>query len=90
MTNITSSIGKVALFFSKERAKMESKKGTIKEAKTIFEKLKTNVNSVLFTEEKINNNFFKRLKRSSYAEDKKLASLILTLENFDENRIKFF
>ena len=40
----------------------------MKEAKTIFEKLKADVNIVLFREEKINNNFFKRLKKSSYAE----------------------
>ena len=54
------------------------------EAKAIFEKLKTDLNSVLFTEEKISNNLFRRLKKSSYAEDKKLANLILALENFDD------
>ena len=43
----------------------------MKEAKTIFEKFKTDVNSVLFTKEKINNNLFKRLKKSLYAGDKK-------------------
>ena len=34
----------------------------MKEAKKNFEKLKTDVNSVLFTKEKIPNNLFKRLK----------------------------
>ena len=55
----------------------------MKEAKIIFVKLKTDVNSVLFTEERINN-VFKRLKKSSYAENKKLANFILALENFDD------
>ena len=63
---------------------MEKKEGKINEVKAIFEKLKTDVNSVLFTEEKINNNLFKRLKKSSYAEDKKLVNLMLALENFDD------
>ena len=63
---------------------MEKKEGKINEVKAIFEKLKADVNSVLFTEEKINNNLFKRLKTSSYAEDKKLVNLILALENFDD------
>ena len=34
---------------------MESKKGTLNQAKKNFEKLKTDVNSVMFTEEKIDN-----------------------------------
>ena len=62
---------------------MEKKEGRMNEAKAIFEKLKTDVNSVLFTEEKINNHLFKRLKKSPYIEDKKLANLSLALENFD-------
>ena len=48
----------------------------MKEAKKIFEKQKTDVNSVLFAKEKINNNSLKRLKKSLYAEDKKLLNLI--------------
>ena len=55
---------------------MESKKRTLEQAKTIFEKLKTDVNSVVFTEEKINNRLLKKLK------DKKLADLISVAENF--------
>ena len=53
-------------------------------AKTIFEKLETDVNSVLFAEETINNNLLKRLKKFSYDLDKKLVKMILALENFDE------
>ena len=63
---------------------MEKKEGKMNEAKVIFEILKTDVNSMLFTEEKINNSLFKRLKKSLYAEDKKLANFILALENFDD------
>ena len=63
---------------------MEKKEGTMNEAKVIFEILKADVNSMLFTEEKINNSLFKRLKKSLYAEDKKLANFILALENFDD------
>ena len=50
------------------------------EVKAIIGKLKTDVNSMLFTEERINKNLFKRLKKSSNAEDKKLANLILALK----------
>ena len=53
-------------------------------AKNIFEKLTSDVNSVLFTEEKIYNNLFEKLKKSAYVEDKKLVNAILALENFDE------
>ena len=63
---------------------MEKKEGKINEVKVIFEILKTDVNSMLFTEEKINNSLFKRLKKSLYAEDKNLANFILALENFDD------
>ena len=68
---------------------MEKTEGRMNEAKVVFEKLKTDVNSVLLTKEKINNNIFKRLKKSLYDEDKKLANFILTLENVDDlNRIE--
>ena len=62
---------------------MESKKRTLEQAKTFFEKLKMGVNSVIFTEENINNRLSKKLKKSSYLEDKKLADLISTAENSD-------
>ena len=68
---------------------MEKTEGSMNEAKVVFEKLKTDVISVLLTKEKINNNIFKRLKKSLYDEDKKLANFILTLENVDDlNRIE--
>ena len=62
---------------------MESKERAMKETKTLFKKLKTELNSVMFTEEKINNSLFKKLKKSSYLEDRKLADLISTAANFD-------
>ena len=63
---------------------MESKEGTMKKAKTIFEKLKTDVIIYIFTDEKINNRLFKKLQKWSYHEDKNLANLILAVENFDD------
>ena len=63
---------------------MESKEGTMKKAKTIFEKLKTDVIIYIFTDEKINNRLFKKLQKWSYDEDKNLANLILAVENFDD------
>ena len=51
--------------------------------KNFFEKLKTDVNSVMFTEEKIDNRLLKKLKKLSFLEDKKLADLISAAENFD-------
>ena len=62
---------------------MESKKGTIKQVNKIFEKLKTDVNSEIFTEKKINNRLLKKLEKSSCLEDKKLVDLISMAENFD-------
>ena len=59
----------------------------MKKAKTIFEKLKTDVNSVIFTEEETNNKLYEKLKLL-YSEDKKLVSLISTLENFDDLKMK--
>ena len=42
---------------------MESEKGMLKQARTVFEKLKTDVNSVIFTEEKIDNRLLKKTKK---------------------------
>ena len=52
------------------------------EVKAIFEKLKTDVNIVLFTEEKINDNLFTRLKKSSYVEDKKTSKFDISVGKF--------
>ena len=64
--------------------KVKTEPKWLNKEETIFEKLKPDVNSVLFTKEKINSNLFKRLKKSLYAEDKKLLNLILAVENFNE------
>ena len=73
-------------FYREKRTEMGSKKRTLEtleQVKTFFEKLKTDVTSVIFIEEKINNRLLKKLKRSTYLEDKKLADLISAAENFD-------
>ena len=62
---------------------MESKKGMIKQVNKIFGKLKTDVNSEIFTEKKINNRLLKKLEKLSCLEDKKLVDLISMAENFD-------
>ena len=48
---------------------MENKEKTLQEAKKIFEKLKTDPKSVLFSEEKIDKRLLKKLKRLSYSKD---------------------
>ena len=55
----------------------------LRQARTVFEKLKTGVNSVIFTEEKIDNRLLKKLKKSSSLEHEKLADLISAAANFD-------
>ena len=65
---------------------MESKQKIVQEAKIIFESLKTDEKSVLFSEEKLNLKLFKKLKKSTYVNDKKLLKLI----NVAENSIKEF
>ena len=47
---------------------MEDKK-VLKEERTIFNSLKTDPNSVLFSEEKIDNRLLKKLKKSKYLKD---------------------
>ena len=64
---------------------MEDKKNNLlTEAKTTFEKLKTDKNSSLFAEAKINNKLLKKLKKSKYSSDKKLLKLISSLENLED------
>ena len=60
---------------------METKKKKLEEAKKNFEKLKTNEKSVLFSEEKLNKKFLRKLKKSKYSNDKKLLKLIDPAEN---------
>ena len=44
-------------------------KNVLKEERTIFNSLKTDPNSVLFSEEKIDNRLLKKLKKSKYLKD---------------------
>ena len=60
---------------------MENKPKTLQEAKNIFKKLKTEPNTVLFSEEKIDKPLFKKLKKSSYGKDNLLLKLINLVEN---------
>ena len=52
--------------------KTESKQKILQDAKAIFESLKTDEKSVLFSEEKISLKLFKKLKKSTYVNAKKL------------------
>ena len=59
---------------------MEDKKSKLLiQAKNIFDDT-----SALFTEEKITQHFFKKLKKSSYSKDKELVNLITNIENLTE------
>ena len=60
---------------------MERKIKTLQEAKNIFEKLKTDLKSILFSIDKINVKLLKKLKRSPYIKNKRLLKLIDFLEN---------
>ena len=53
----------------------------LQKTKKIFQNLKTDPKSVLFSEDKINKNLLKKLKKSPYVRDKKLLKLINLLEN---------
>ena len=68
---------------------MESKQKILQEPKTIFKSLKTDKKSVLFSEEKLNLKLFKKLKKSTCVNDKKLLKLINvaenTIEEFNKN-----
>ena len=60
---------------------MENKLKTLQEAKSIFEKLKTDPKSVLFFKEKIDKRLLTKLKISSYGKDNLLLNLINLVEN---------
>ena len=76
-------------YTSQAQKKMESKQKILQEPKTIFKSLKTDKKSVLFSEEKLNLKLFKKLKKSTYVNDKKLLKLINvaenTIEEFNKN-----
>ena len=60
--------------------KIEDKK-LIQKARNIFTNLKTDPNSVLFSEEKIHQRLFKKLKKSKYDKDSLFLKLILLADN---------
>ena len=57
---------------------MKSKVKILQEAKNMFENLKTDEKSVLLSEEKLSLKLLKKLKKSSYVNDKKLLKLVNT------------
>ena len=59
---------------------MEDKK-LLKESRTVFTNLKTDPNSVLFSEEKIGNRLVKKLKKWKYLKDSLLLKLIVLTDN---------
>ena len=60
---------------------MEDKKyKLLVQAKNIFEENKTDESSVLFTEDKINDRIFKKLKKSKYVKAKELVNWINNVE----------
>ena len=61
---------------------MEDKKYMLLvQAKNIFEELKTDEKNVLFTEDKINDRIFKKIKISKYVKDKELVNLVNNVED---------
>ena len=58
-------------------------KKILREARTIFNSLKTDPNSVLFSEERIDQRLWKKLKKLKYLKDSQLLKLILLADNKD-------
>ena len=58
-------------------------KNVLKEERTIFNSLKTDPNSVLFSEERIDNRLLKKLKNSKYLKDAQLLKHINLADNKD-------
>ena len=56
---------------------MEDEKKMLRNAKNIFSSLKTDPNSILFSEEKIGTRLLKKLKNSKYAKDSLLFKTYL-------------
>ena len=61
--------------------KMENNLKTLQETKNIFEDLNKNTKSILLSEENIDKRLLKKLKKSSYSEEKLLLKLINLIEN---------
>ena len=68
---------------------MGDEKKLLQKAKNIFKNLNTDPNSVLFSDEKIDNRLIKKLKKSKYAKDSSLLKLIGLVEQSidDEEKI---
>ena len=62
---------------------MKNKEKVLKETKNMFEKLKIDLKSFLFSEEKIYKQLLKKLKKSSYSKN----NLLLRLINLAEQKI---
>ena len=62
--------------------KMENKLKALQETKNIFENLKTDTKSILFSEEKLDMRLLEKLKKSSYSKGKLLLELINLIENY--------
>ena len=62
---------------------MKNKEKVLKETKNMFEKLKIDLKSFLFSEEKLYKQFLKKLKKSSYRKN----NLLLRLINLAEQKI---
>ena len=60
---------------------MEKKPKTLQETKNVFEILKTDPKSGLFSKEKINKTLFKKLKKPTYVKGKLFLKLINLTEN---------
>ena len=60
----------------------------LKQARSIFSSLKTDPNSVLFSDEQIGKRLLKKLKKSEYGKDTLLLKLILLADNNLENEDK--
>ena len=63
---------------------MDDKK-LFEKAKNIFNSLKTDPSSVLFSEEKIDGRLLKKFKKSKYEKDKLLLKLILLVDDLLES-----
>ena len=60
---------------------MDNKLKALQEARNIFENLKTDTKSILFSEENLNMRLLEKLKKSSYSKHKLLLELINLIEN---------
>ena len=60
---------------------MEDEKKLLQKVKNIFSGLKTDLNSVLFSEEKIDSILLKKIKKSRYDKDSFLLKLIYLVDN---------